>query len=157
MTKSALSDFLEDVTRLENMFPGITQEEPGFKQKAIQLVLASGEPLVALPGPAKSLALPDPNEKEHISVDEDDELIDLHAYWKETYDCKMIGKGDLEKACICAYEGRFGGLPAKVDVVVPNRFNTFQRHPASVYPRTWLSEFLEAHRINYPRHWSEIN
>lgn len=154
MPHSSLSEFLEDLNKLEKAFPGTTKQEPGLKQKAIQLVLATGESIVSLPGPEQRLAFPDPNQATSIDVD-DDELVDLHGYWNQTYQGEMIKKGTLQEACKNAYTGKYGGLPSQEDFDIPTPFGS-TKQPVYVYPRIWLAEFLEIFRINFPIHWSKV-
>jgi hypothetical protein len=154
MTNTALANFLEDVTKLEKVFPGITKDKPELKQTAVQILLSSGEPLVALPGPKTTPALADPDQTTSINVD-DDELVDLHGYWNQTYRGEMVRKGTLQDACKNAYTGKYGGLPSQQDFDIPTPFGSLKQ-PVYVYPRTWLAEFLETFRISFPIHWSKV-
>lgn len=150
MTNKSWEDLRVNLEQLEALFPG-SLKNPQLKELATAQLLSE----FTLPAAPAQKALPASAGGDGICLEqqvEEDEKVTLKVFWKEEFNGPIERAKTLQDACKNAYVGAFGGLPAKVDEWVPNRFGGCMRD-AYVYPKQWLRKLLETQRQNFPIHW----
>ena len=154
MADKKFDDLMRQMRELQELYPKVAQDAIAYQNLqnlAVQTLVAE-----SLPGTTvhelmfgQPKMLPESIQPASIEV-EDDVLIDIDSYIVETYGQQLLKMGTLRDAAKNGYMAVYGSFPEQQK----KRVRGFLRD-TYMYPKKWLTNFLENFRERFPYHWSE--